>query len=180
MNAFIVGAETVSATHVWTQYHTADDILLLVRNMFYARDKCTENAHSSFRHTHKSSYQRLPNRTYVEMIATHRYSPVDITVSHTYSPQNMSCITLWILKRLFSIASNGLQKDHINTQNETRTFTHTQLATNEFQTETHSSLVCMCLHVQLLWEKPRKFLNETVLYLWKQFWDCSMPVVAHT
>ena len=51
-------------------------------NVFYAcderfgtGDELVKNAHSNFSHTHTASYQRLSNRTYLEMIASHRYSP---------------------------------------------------------------------------------------------------------
>ena len=40
---------------------------------FSAGDKHIENAHSNF--TYTAGYQPLSNRTYIKMIATHRYSP---------------------------------------------------------------------------------------------------------
>ena len=42
---------------------------------FSARDERVENALSNFSHKHTASYQRLPSRPWVEMIATHKYSP---------------------------------------------------------------------------------------------------------
>ena len=34
---------------------------------FSAGDEHVANAHSNFSHTHTASYQRLPNRTYIEL-----------------------------------------------------------------------------------------------------------------
>ena len=52
-------------------FHTGD-------KHFSAGDKCVENTfglqpHTHI-HTHTACYQQLLNRTYIEMIATHRYS----------------------------------------------------------------------------------------------------------
>ena len=43
---------------------------------FSAGNECIENTLSSFRHTHPASYQQLSNRTYLEIIVTHRHSPL--------------------------------------------------------------------------------------------------------
>ena len=57
---------------------------------FSAGDERVESAHSNFSHTHTHTaiHQRLPNKPYVKMIATHRYSPSTKTGSFTlsYSP----------------------------------------------------------------------------------------------
>ena len=42
---------------------------------FSAGDEQLENAHSTFSHTHTNGYRRLPNKTYVKVIASHRCSP---------------------------------------------------------------------------------------------------------
>ena len=76
-NAFIASNEIASAIHLRIQHHTADKRVyswrrtrfVLETNTFGAGDKLVENAHSNFSHTHTASYERLPNRTYVEMIA---------------------------------------------------------------------------------------------------------------
>ena len=47
--------------------------------------------YSQFSHIHTASYQQLPNRTYVEMMATHRYSrspPKMGGIMLSYSPPN--------------------------------------------------------------------------------------------
>ena len=58
--------------------------MVLERNIFGARDEHfsagdehVENVHSNFSHTHTqlASYQQLPNRPNIDMIAFHRYSP---------------------------------------------------------------------------------------------------------
>ena len=50
-------------------------LLAMGTNMFGARAECVQNTRStSVTHTHIASYQRLPNRLYVEMMASHRYS----------------------------------------------------------------------------------------------------------
>ena len=71
--------------------------MVLETNAFHVGDKhfngggeCVEKTRSNFSHTYAASYQQLPNRTYVGMIATHRYSPPKtggITLS--YSPLSM-------------------------------------------------------------------------------------------
>ena len=40
-----------------------------------AGDERVKNTRSNLTHTHTGSYQQLSNKTYLEMIATHRYSP---------------------------------------------------------------------------------------------------------
>ena len=42
---------------------------------FIAGDERIENAYSNFSHTHTANYQWLPNRPYVQIIATYGYSP---------------------------------------------------------------------------------------------------------
>ena len=42
---------------------------------FSARDERVVNVHSNFSNTHAAGYQWLPNRPYVQIIATHKYSP---------------------------------------------------------------------------------------------------------
>ena len=69
----------------------------MIRGQTYstAGHKRVENQkeHSNFSNTHTASYQRLPNRTYIKMIAIHRYMywppkwVVAITLS--YSPLSM-------------------------------------------------------------------------------------------
>ena len=68
----------VFATHLRTRYHTADelDYRCIARRLL-----------SNFSHIYTASYQRLRNITYVEMIATHRYSSPKtggIIRSHTH------------------------------------------------------------------------------------------------
>ena len=52
----------------------------LVTNNLELETKCVENSRLNFSHTHRASYmymyQRLSNITYLQMIATHRYSPL--------------------------------------------------------------------------------------------------------
>ena len=45
-------------------------------NTFSAGEEHVENAYSNFSHTHTASYmyQQVPNKTYVKIIVTHRYS----------------------------------------------------------------------------------------------------------
>ena len=105
---------------------------------------CVENARSNFNHTHTASYQRLPNRPQINMIATHKYSPPKtggITLS--YSPPNTHYIhKLYIYAITFSAGLNGLQVDQVDRENEKRTSTHTQLVP--------SKLVASCnVRVQL-------------------------------
>ena len=59
-----------------------------VTNALVLETNAFENARSNFSHTHTASYQRLSNGTYLEMIATHWYSPPKRTVAITllYSP----------------------------------------------------------------------------------------------
>ena len=57
---------------------------------FSAGDEHIENMRSNFSHTDTASYQQLPNKPYVEMIATHRCSPpktgsFTLTYSHVYA-----------------------------------------------------------------------------------------------
>ena len=59
--------------HYWSSGET---VLAQGTNPFGAGDERIENAHSNFSHTHTASHQRLQNRTYLEMIANHRYSPL--------------------------------------------------------------------------------------------------------
>ena len=70
----------------------------------------------------------------------------------------------------FSVALKGLQKDQVNRQCQRRTFSYTQLA----QQQTHSSLLHMQTHVQLLGVKPKKCPNENALRLRDSF-----ETVAH-
>ena len=69
--------------------YTRRTLLALGTNVFFtsdehfdARDKCfgaedeqAEKVGLNFSHTHAASYQRLPNRTFLEMIAPHWCSP---------------------------------------------------------------------------------------------------------
>ena len=68
-NAFIASDERALC---WS----GDEHLVLEMNAFRAGDEHAENAHSNFSHTHThtASYQRLPNKTYIEMIASRNYS----------------------------------------------------------------------------------------------------------
>ena len=66
--------------------------LLAEDEHFSAGDQRVENARSNFMqpHTHTASYQRLPNRSYVEMIATHKYSPPKTDgITLAYSPPSI-------------------------------------------------------------------------------------------
>ena len=60
--------------HFW---HWRRALLVLEMNLFCTVDKHVENVFELQPHTHSytCSYQRLPNRTNAEMIATQRYSP---------------------------------------------------------------------------------------------------------
>ena len=139
---------------------------------FIGKDKSVKTSvqtSATHRHTHTHTASYLPVLSKLTCMSRWllltRYSHVDMTVRHTSSTVNKtSCIMLQILKRSFSVAQIGLLKDHINRQNKRRTFTNTQLSTSNFQTETHSSLLHMRIHMQLLCEKQKKFLNETVLH----------------
>ena len=59
---------------------------------FSAGDERVENECSNFSHTHTASYQRLPSKAYVEMIA-----------SHSCSRSNTSAIMLWRSKRYLQV-----------------------------------------------------------------------------
>ena len=50
---------------------------------FSAGDECVENECFKLQ-THKTSYQRLLNKTYVDMIASHSYSPLKTGDSYMY------------------------------------------------------------------------------------------------
>ena len=75
--------------------------------------------YSNFSHTHKASFQRLPNRTYVEMIATHRYSSPKTGGSyHALVLTSEYAITLqtstsYIYAIMFSAGLNAFQVDQI-------------------------------------------------------------------
>ena len=63
-------------------------------------------------HTHTASYQRLSNKTYLKVIATHRYTPskMEVAITLSYSPPS----TLYpqvIYAIAFSAGLNGLQVD---------------------------------------------------------------------
>ena len=88
-NALITSDKIVSVTHFWIRYHTADGCILCWRrillaletNVFHAgmntlvlETNMLKMSVSNFRHTHTASYQQLPNRTYVEMVASHSCS----------------------------------------------------------------------------------------------------------
>ena len=98
-DVLIASNETASATHVRTRHHTADKrvhrprrtrfvlvrrrtLLALETSAFRAGDKQVENVRSNSSYTHTASYQRLPNRTFVEMIASHNYSPSNTGAIH--------------------------------------------------------------------------------------------------
>ena len=56
---------------------------MLKRTHFSAGDKHVENVHSKLQpHTHTASYQQLPTKPYVRMIATHMYPPLKTSGSY--------------------------------------------------------------------------------------------------
>ena len=68
---------------------------------FSTGDKGIVNTHSCFSHIHTASYQRLPNRTYVEMIASHTQC--------SYSTLKMGGITLQISQKVQAVSMyNGI------------------------------------------------------------------------
>ena len=91
-NAFITNDEIVSVTQLRIWYHTADKHFycywqtLLVLEMiifhtgdqhFSAGDECIgTHIQTLATQAHTASNQRLSNRTYVEVIASHSYSPL--------------------------------------------------------------------------------------------------------
>ena len=74
------------------------------------------SATHTYTHTHSYMYQQLPNRTYLKMIATHRYSPpkmdgsyhaLKLTSEHTTPTSDIYIV-------VFSAGLNGLQVDREN------------------------------------------------------------------
>ena len=89
-------------------------------NTFCASDEClsagnerVENTRSNFTHTQTASYEWLSNRTYLEMIATHRYSPPskwEVATTLSYSP--LSTLHPQVTYAIaFYAGLNGLQVD---------------------------------------------------------------------
>ena len=129
---------------IWSLLPTSEYDTTLQTNAFTAGDECVlcwrricwkcVFEFQPHTHTHTASHQWLSKKTYFKTIATHRYSHVDKTANHTYSPVKMSCIMLRISKRSLSAhhVDIGKMKDKLS-------FTHTQLA--NFQTETYNETV---------------------------------------
>ena len=74
--AFIASDETVFATHLQiritlqtSMFIASDERVRVGDEHFNDGDERVENARSSVSDTHTASYQRIPNRIYVEMIA---------------------------------------------------------------------------------------------------------------
>ena len=66
--------------------------LFFVSKVLSAEDERVENAQSNVSHTHTASYYRLSNEPYVDMIATHRYSPPKMGgFTLSYSPPSTAC-----------------------------------------------------------------------------------------
>ena len=63
--------------------------------------------------THTASYQRLPNRTYLEMIATHQYSPPKTGGSYyaLIVTSERAIPTSYVYTAAFSGGLNGLEVD---------------------------------------------------------------------
>ena len=79
---------------------------------FSAGDVRIENMRSNFSHTHTTNYDRLSNRTNLEMIATHRYSPQKTDGSyHALILTSVYTIpTSYICNSIYA-GLNGLQVD---------------------------------------------------------------------
>ena len=122
---------------------------------FSAGDKRDENVHvhSNFSPTpptHTASYQQLSNRTYLNMIATHRYSPSKMSSSYhsVILTSNYATPTSYIRNSVFwtkppSSRLNWLKK------NDKRTSPYTQLVPN--------SLYCTWLTIRA---SPTQLLRE--------------------
>ena len=80
-------------------------------------------------HTHTASYKRLLNRPWVEMIASHKYSPPKMGgITLLYSPPSIRYIPkFYICAIAFSAGLNGLQVDQVDRENDKRISTYTQL-----------------------------------------------------
>ena len=105
MNVFIV-----LETNIFAQGTNA---LSASDERFSAGDERVQNVHSNFTHTHTASYQRLSNKTCLEMIATHRLSPpkmggsyhaliltIEYGVPTSYISNSVLCWTKWPSSRL--------------------------------------------------------------------------------
>ena len=98
------------------------------REHFSPGDDCINNAPSNFSHTHTASYQRLPNRPYVEMIATHKYSPPIRAVSCSCTHLRVyATSTSCVYPKAFSAGLNDHQVDQVDRENYKRTSACTQL-----------------------------------------------------
>ena len=127
---------------------------------FSAGDECVENAHSNFSHTQTASYQQLPNRPWVEMIATHKYSPPKtggITHLRVYAASTSCTYAV-----AFSAGLNGLQVDQVDRENDKTNFYYKQLvpsklvaACNACVQLSRCSLTIRATTTQLLREKLR-------------------------
>ena len=122
--------------------------------------------------THSYSYQRLPNRTYVGMIATHRYSfPKMGGITLSYSPPGMlsHCRHQQIIwyTIVFFAGLNTCQVDQINGETDNQTSTFTQLVHSKllkaYVTHMFSGLGVAWPHAmptQLLRERPKKVSEQ--------------------
>ena len=79
---------------------------------FSAGNETVENVQSNFTYTYTANYQRLSNRTYLQTIATYRYSVRILAVAMTlsYSPPSMLHPEV-IYSIAFSAQLNGIQVD---------------------------------------------------------------------
>ena len=92
--------------------------IVLETNAFRAGDERVENTRLNLSHTHIASYQRLPNRAYVEIIATHlRKRAISRSLTHLRERYEIA----------FSVGRNGLQVDQVNKENDKLTSNSTQL-----------------------------------------------------
>ena len=90
-------------------------------------------------HTHTASYQRLPNRSYFKMIATHRYSlpkTGGIMCSHRVSyspPSTLQRFTsyMYIYAIAFTAGLNTFQVDKVSREIDNRTSTYQQLGSSK-------------------------------------------------
>ena len=137
---------------------------------FSAGDEQVKNAGSNFSHTHTASYQQLPNRTYVDMIA-----------SHSYSLPKTGSITLRRSKRYLdahlteSSASLNWSTRPNKQKNYSQTSFYSQLVVSKpvaaCNGHVQQSRFGLTIHAMpgLCEQKPHKLLNENTMHLQEQF-----------
>ena len=146
----------------WRQMHFMLEINISVLEM----NELKMHVQTLVTHIHVASYQQHPNTTYLEMIA-----------SHSYSPSNTDAIMLWrskrylqvlyIHNRVFYCSKRSLKRSGTQSKPKHNFQPHTQLAT--------SKLVA----AYFAWEVKQVCEGECVAY-YRQFQGHSSLILAHT